>query len=878
MKNLLVSVFFMVVAVTSFANHTKGGWIYYRYVGAGLTPNTARYVITLKVYTECVLTANQWCPDVTISIFDAGTNALFNSVNVVNSAVVDIQNCTRQECHQCISDIPNICYKVATYEFTQDLPISAAGYVVSYQRCCRIANIINMAPGSSTIGDTWAVSIPGTNGNDPVAYQNSSALFSQNDTAIICMNNSFTFDFSASDPDNDSLSYAFTDAYFAGRGNGAQCNGQSDPPPFSFVNYLPPFSGSQPLGPNVTINPISGLVSGIAPAQQGTYVLTCTVTEFKRGTNIIKSSVRKSLHISVADCSLTQAILDSAYFSCDSFTKSFSNKAAGGNVKSYTWDFGVPGVSSDTSDLQNPTFTYPDTGTYVLKLIVNKNLPCSDSAVSIVKVYPVFTPAFIAQGQCKNTPITFLDKTTTTYGIVDSWLWNFGDAASSNNSSALANPNHLYITEANYNVSLTVSNSKGCFSTINKTILITDKPALEITNDTLICNIDTLQLNAVGIGTFVWKPNYSINSLTSAAPLVSPDIPTKYYVQLTDPYGCTGGDSVFVDVKNFVTLSAGNDTTVCQLDPVTLRASGDALHYFWTESPVSGGLSNATLQNPVATATVTTRYHVVGNIGKCIAQDDIIVKEVPYPKAFVGADTSICFGTAAQLHATGGSVYSWSPGNYLSNAFIANPVALNPPVNIRYTATVRDTLGCPKPVSSSILVTVAKITADAGPADTSVVLNQPLQLNATGGSIYQWSPARWLSNNKVANPVALPLNDIGYLVKVSNEFGCNDFDSIHVKVYNVAAGIYVPTAFTPNSDGRNDYFRPVSLGLKSLEIFRVYNRWGQVLFSDTNTESLGWDGSYKGNKQETATYIWYAEGTDFLNQKIRKKGYVVLIR
>ncbi|MCW3089669.1 MAG: hypothetical protein JWP81_738 [Ferruginibacter sp.] len=878
MKNLLATCFFIGVVSTSFANHTKGGWIYYKYVGSGGAPNTARYVITLKIYTECILTSNQWCPDVTISIFDAGTNALFANVNVTNSAVKDIQNCTRQECHECITDIPNICYKVATYEFAQDLPLQPAGYIISYQRCCRIANIINMAPGSSTIGDTWAVSIPGTNGNDPLAYRNSSALFSQNDTAIICMNNSFTFDFSAIDPDGDSLSYAFTDAYFAGRGNGAQCNGQSDPPPFSFVNYMAPYSGTQPLGPNVTINPVSGIVSGIAPVEQGTYVLTCTVTEFKKGTNIIKSSVRKSLHISVADCSLTQAILDSVYFSCDGLTKSFTNKAAGGNVKSYSWDFGVTDASGDTSNSPYPTFTFPDTGTYVLKLIVNKDLPCSDSALAIVKVYPVFAPAFTVQGQCKNTPIRFFDKTTTTYGIVDSWRWDFGDTSSASNISTLANPDHFYAIEANYPVVLTVSNSKGCSGTVNKTILIADKPALGITNDTLICNIDTLQLNAMGLGTFVWSPNYNISNLTSPSPLVSPNISTKYYVRLTDPYGCTGSDSVIVNVKNFVTLRAGNDTTVCQLDPIVLQLSGDALHYTWTESPATQSLNDPSLQNPVATASVTTRYHVIGNIGKCIAQDDLNVKVVPYPKAFAGADTSICFGTVARLHATGGSLYSWSPGNYLNNPSVANPVSFNPPSTIRYTVTVRDTLGCPKAVTSSVQVNVSKIAADAGPADTTIVLDQPLALNATGGTIYQWTPAQWLSNSNIFNPVALPLDDVGYIVKVTNSTGCYDYDSIHVKVYKVAAGIYVPTAFTPNNDGRNDFFRPVSLGLKSLDMFRVYNRWGQQLYSDINIESQGWDGTFKGNKQEPATYVWYAEGTDYRNQKINRRGYVVLIR
>lgn len=852
--------------------------MYYKYIGPGSNPNTARYSITLKLYTECILNANQWCPNVNISIFNTGTNTLFETVPVNYSDVQDIQNCTRQECHPCMADIPNICYKIATFQFTRDLPVTLTGYIISYQRCCRIANIINLQPGSSAVGDTWTVSIPGTNGLDPLAFQNSSAQFSQNDTAIICNKNYFEFDFSAVDPDEDSLAYAFSDAYYASRGNGSQCDALSDAPPFSYVGYVSPFSGAKPLGSGVTINPVTGIVSGIAPAVQGTYVLTCTVTEFKKGTGIAKSVVHKSLHINVADCSVTQALLNPVYFSCNGLTKSFRNESGGGNIQTYLWDFGVAGSAGDTSNLTNPSFTYPDTGTYTLKLVINRNLPCSDSATALVKVYPVFFPDFVVQGQCKNTPIQFIDKSTTTYGIVDYWKWDFGDGASENNSSVLNNPSHVYTKEANYQVSFTVANSKGCRDSLYRTILITDKPALKLTGDTLICTIDTLQLTAEGIGSVLWSPDYNISNLTSFNTLVSPDVPAKYYATITDPYGCRGTDSVFIDVRSLVTVKAGDDTTICQGDPVNLQLESDGLYYKWVESTAAASLSDTALKNPVATPLITTRYVATASIGKCFSRDDIVIQVVPYPKAAAGRDTAICFGTSAQLQAGGGSAYSWSPATYLNNPFIANPLAVNPVTDIRYTVTVTDTLGCPKPVNNSLTVAVLKVKAWAGSGDTSVVLTQPLQLNATGGTSYEWSPAAWLDNTEIPTPVSLPQSDIEYTVKVSNDAGCFDFASVAVKVYRVVPGIYVPTAFTPNGDGRNDVFRPVALGLKSLNVFRVYNRLGQEMFSDTNIESAGWNGTYKGNNQDPATYIWYAEGTDYTNKKIKKKGYVVLIR
>jgi gliding motility-associated-like protein len=176
-----------------------------------------------------------------------------------------------------------------------------------------------------------------------------------------------------------------------------------------------------------------------------------------------------------------------------------------------------------------------------------------------------------------------------------------------------------------------------------------------------------------------------------------------------------------------------------------------------------------------------------------------------------------------------------------------------------------------------VIVTVAVIKADAGPSDTAVVLGQPLLLQATGSNHYLWSPAQWLTNIGVSNPVSLPQDDIKYFVKVYNDQGCFDIDSIRVHLFRLESGIYVPTAFTPNGDTKNDFLHPILIGMKSLDIFMVYNRWGQLLYRGTDAQK-GWDGTFAGKGQDAATYVWYAEGTDYKNIKIRKKGYAVLIR
>ena len=175
------------------ANHTRGGWMYYEYLGPGNAPNTNRYHITLKFYTSCVLEQGQFDPTINFSLFDAVSRQLITEIAVTYTTSDNIQNCSSQQCHPCISNIPIICYKITTYETTQDLPAIPGGYIVSYQRCCRIAGIVNLANPSNNVGESWTVTIPGT--AIPGADHNSSARFSQNDTAIICQNNYFTFDF-----------------------------------------------------------------------------------------------------------------------------------------------------------------------------------------------------------------------------------------------------------------------------------------------------------------------------------------------------------------------------------------------------------------------------------------------------------------------------------------------------------------------------------------------------------------------------------------------------------------------------------------------------------------------------------------------------------
>jgi gliding motility-associated-like protein len=172
-------------------------------------------------------------------------------------------------------------------------------------------------------------------------------------------------------------------------------------------------------------------------------------------------------------------------------------------------------------------------------------------------------------------------------------------------------------------------------------------------------------------------------------------------------------------------------------------------------------------------------------------------------------------------------------------------------------------------------IPVNRVHAFAG-NDTIAVVNQPVRLNASGGANYEWTPRDFLNNAFIANPVATLPKDQTYILIVKNDDGCEARDTINIKVFE-HLDIYVPSAFTPNGDGRNDVLRIVAPGLRELFYFRVYSRWGQTVF-DTRDLLKGWDGKINGQLPETGVYVWIMKGINYLGNVVERKGTVTLIR
>ena len=866
-KTVIGWLLMLMLFFTARADHITGGEMHYTF--AGMSNGQYMYQVTAKLFMDCY--SNRRLPNPAyFGVFNRGTGAHIMDLSI---PMAHQDRLLLSNPSPCITNPPSVCYDIGFYDFTVTLPAAAEGYVIVIQAVYRVQGISNLTPGYGNIGATYTGEIPGTN-PQASAPQNNSAQFTGDDMVVICANNSFSYSFAATDKDNDQLRYSFTNAYIGGSGGGGT-NFPPAPPPYSSVPYGSNYGAGSPMGNNVKINAASGLITGVAPGD-GVYVVTVQVEEVRNG--VVIATQRKDLQIRITACTIASASMPPEYMLCKSSqTITLSNMSTSPLITSTNWELiDNKGVSVFNSNSPVTSYTFADTGTYSVKLVINRNQQCSDSTISQAYVYPGFKPDFMVNGICFKKPTQFFDASVTSYGLVNSWDWNFGDGTGGD-VSALPSPVYTYLSMGTKNVRLIATNTKGCRDTMYKGVTIVDKPPLLLAfRDTLICVPDAVQLQATGNGIFSWTPITAMVNGNTPSPTVTPVATTTYTVHLDDN-GCLNHDSVKVRVVDHVTLQAMNDTTICQSDTIRLHLQSDGLKYNWTPA---NQVLNTSVPDPKVVTWFTTNYLVTANIGSCAATDQVRVTTVPYPVANAGPDTTICFETAAQLNgSTEANTFAWLPASTLSNLKVLDPIA-TPKATTAYILSVYDSKGCPKPGYDTVVVKVLPdINAYAG-RDTAVITGQSLQLQATGGTNYQWNPATGLSNALIANPVAkysTPSTGILYKVLVYNEAGCVDSAFIKVKVFQTMPTVFVPNAFTPNRDGKNDLLRPIAVGMSHIDYFQIFNRWGQLIFS-TSTNEYGWDGTIAGKLQPSGTYVWLVKAVDYTGAPYVQRGTLVLLR
>ncbi len=420
-----------------------------------------------------------------------------------------------------------------------------------------------------------------------------------------------------------------------------------------------------------------------------------------------------------------------------------------------------------------------------------------------------------------------------------------------------------------------VKDGNGCIDSTTVIIKQTGNPSITATSINASCtaNDGTITATATGgVGTYTFSRDDIIFQTGNVFNNLGPRL---YNISVKDSAGCLS-DTAITILANCVSISAIASPDTCEKSKGQINASATVgiAPYQFSKDGVNFQSSGMFSGLPAGTYTITVKDATKASATTIVSVDNFGVPVT----VNAGNDAQICEGDKTQLHAIsdGGSVM-WSPTISLDNPDILDPSA-SPDVTTTYIITA--TNGTCMAMDSVTVFVNPKPQAFAG-NDTSTFKNQSLQLrgidlNNAGSATYSWSPPSGLNNSTIASPIAVVDKDITYLFTITTASGCKSTDNIAITIFDQAE-IYVPNAFTPNSDGLNDILNAKPVGLKQFNYFKVFDRQGEMIFSTTNARK-GWEGTFRSKPQQAGVYVWIAEGVLFTGEIIKRKGIVTLIR
>jgi gliding motility-associated-like protein len=518
------------------ATHIVGGEVTYKCLGN----NT--YEVHVDIYQDCLTGNNQAIIEdnpAFIAIYP-GTGVGGTPIKTDSIYQQDPIRVPPNFSNDCVKNPPPTCLRKTSFVKTYKLDPSPTGYKIVYQRCCRNGNIYNVINPSEIGASYYCIIPPGD-----ASTCNNSAVFKNYPPQIICLNTPLVYDHSATDPDGDSLTYEFCQAYEGGSTGNIKPNPPSNI--FSPITYRAPFSATKPMAgnPQIQINSRTGMITG-TPNIQGRFVVSVCCHEWKNG--VIINTVTREFQFVVTDCSKA-VVADMPQFSdepntyiinCRDYTVKFENTSKGGMT--YHWDFGVEGIDTDTSNEFTPTYVYPDSGTYVVRLFVNPGTTCSDSISKFVKVYPTLLPALQSKDYvCPGDTISFQDKSLSSY-LISEWIWNYDDNSPFDSTQ---NTVHRFRYGGLYNVGLRVRNERGCVDTVFKKVQV-DPFVAQAGRDTTIVKGEKVNFEGRGGSTYLWSPPIYLDNPNISNPVgtfpVAGNFP--YVLQVTTESGCIGFDTV----------------------------------------------------------------------------------------------------------------------------------------------------------------------------------------------------------------------------------------------------------------------------------------------------------------------------------------------
>lgn len=566
---------------------------------------------------------------------------------------------------------------------------------------------------------------------------------------------------------------------------------------------------------------------------------------------------------------------------CDTLLAIFTDISIPGDAQivDWMWNFGSLGSFNGQSP---PPVLYPDTGSYAITLVATDANGCVDTIQKSINVYP--TPLGINDADSVQLCLgdTMMLQGTPGYS---SYLW-LPDSRLSDNSIAmpLAYPQDTTL------YTLLTTDSIGCQTLDSILIEVLPRPELSLQPypDTAICLGDTVQLNASGSAEiYSWSPRTYLNSGLISNPLAYPPHTTTFNVTAIDSNNCRNYDSVQVIVNVFdmniiADRTCLGDATI--ISDGTQTSNLPIVSWNWT-------IYDDQQPNPVLFSDSSFSYlftdsgeyqidlYVTDIIGCSDSISTTVIIDHP-TEPFAEKDTLICFGQSTRLSASGAEEVFWSPALYIDNDSSFNPI-VSPEEDIVYVANLVNGV-CPIGRDSVSIIVIP--TPDLEVSDDQRVLRgTSVAIEAFTETAYDsiyWSPPDSLTCFNCLSTRAFPDITTTYTITVVDSFGCINQKQVIVEVYDKCDEdiVFVPNTFTPNEDGRNDKLYARRYGARTVNYFRVFDRWGKLLF-ETTDENFGWDGvGPNGKKHNQGVYVYIVEAVCYNGETILKTGNVTLLK
>lgn len=453
------------------------------------------------------------------------------------------------------------------------------------------------------------------------------------------------------------------------------------------------------------------------------------------------------------------------------------------------------------------------------------------------------TADFSYQDTCSGLPTSF----TTIFAGPDSVRWNFDDPGSGTaNASTQINPQHVFETAGTYDVQLIVY-SGFLTDTVTKTINILSTPDADLGADVVACTGEQVTLDPGNFpaATYSWSDNSTGSTLTITAS-------GTYWVEVEEN-GCTGRDTLLARFFDFPVLDFGANQTLCDGDQVVLNAGNTGASYLWQDGSTS----------QTYTVTATGNYVVTVAYGPCPITDNVFVVFDPVPVIGLGNDTTICKGNPLFLDATNaGATYIWQDGSTSPFYFAENPG----------TYAVIATIGVCTASDTIVIDQQQKPEVFLG-EDSILCAGQFVELKAYNyGAVYNWQDG---SSDSIFTARATGQ----YYVSAVNQCGI-DADSILLTFTSCNCLVFLPNAFSPNADGKNDAYTYSVNCTDFTGRLEVWDRWGRLIFVSEDPE-LGWNGRYQGVDAPEGVYGYVIRYTGYDNGRfaeVRDRGNFRLIR